>query len=370
MSFAYLPNRLGALFWPAPYMTLFSVPSTATALIDAAAETLAMIGRVHLTSGPGTSKTISSAGGKFYMMISSATWANGSTIVRAGIQDVASTGLQDGTFDTYVDLVPGVDTITGNAINTITMTTGTKTIADGDLVAVAMSMTARGGTDAISALRFGSGVTAFPYATNNGTRLAIGIPTTIQFDDGTLGFFDGDYYAYNGLLSTASFGSGSTPDEYALLFQVPVPLTITALAAKLGAFAQTDDFELILYSDPLGTPVAERTIAVDADQTIAQTIFEQWINAYSLTANTTYAIAVRPTVANTLNVATIEFSSIPSLRACTLFGTTARQGSRTNQSGAFSEDTNVIPLIGFRAAALDDGTAVGGGSEASHVFVG
>jgi len=41
---------------------------------------------------------------------------------------VASTGLEDGTFDVYADLVGGTDTITGSADQLTAMETGTKTI--------------------------------------------------------------------------------------------------------------------------------------------------------------------------------------------------------------------------------------------------
>ncbi len=98
------------------------------ATMDGAGESQAFIGKVFLEAGTG-SKTISSAGGKIRWRSGTVTFANAGTNFRIGIQDVASTGLEDGTFDVYADLVGGTDTITGSADQLTAMETGTKTIS-------------------------------------------------------------------------------------------------------------------------------------------------------------------------------------------------------------------------------------------------
>jgi hypothetical protein len=128
--------------------------------------------------------------------------------------------------------------------------------------------------------------------------------------------------------------------------------------------AYTDDFEAILYSDPLGTPVAERTITVDADFLgLGFAYEEEFSSLYTLLANTPYAIALRPTTTNTLAYTQLNFGSGNAiLRTPLLFGTTCYKATRTDQTGAFgSADTTIIPLFGVRVVGFDD--AVGGGSD-------
>jgi hypothetical protein len=370
MAFTDFPNFCGPILSAIPFMPFYGVTS-ASAAIDAVGESFACIGRVKLTTGPGTSKTISSAGGTVHINISTLTFANAGTTVKVGVQDVSS-GIEDGTYDVRADVVGGSGGLT-SGVCSVPMTTGTKTITHDDLVAVVFEMTARGGADTVTFLRYGTTGNAFPYTTldvgSGPARATLYGLMTLEFDDGTLGYFNSDVFAFNP--STPSFASNSTPDEYALVFQVPVPMRVTSLVTTIGSFANTDDFELILYSDPLGTPVAERTIAHDADESNAQSVgqFERDISPYDLSAGTTYAIAMRPTTTNALAISVADFGSgNANLRGATLFGTNASLGTRTDQSGAFTETTTQIPLMGFRAS-FDDGGS-GSAAEVSHVFVG
>ena len=72
------------------------------------------------------------------------TFANGSTDLRVGVQDVAS-GAPDGTYDVYATYTGGTDTITNSALHRKAMTSGTKTIANGAIVAIGHTMVTRGG---------------------------------------------------------------------------------------------------------------------------------------------------------------------------------------------------------------------------------
>ena len=70
-------------------------------------------------------------------------FSNGSTNLRIGLQDVTpATGFEDGTFDVYADLVGGTDTIAEDVILATPMESGTKTVTHGDLLAIAIEMTA------------------------------------------------------------------------------------------------------------------------------------------------------------------------------------------------------------------------------------
>jgi hypothetical protein len=262
MAFQSFTNLQGVLLspWPTSPEFLTSLSSTT---IDAAGESGAAVGRMLLSSGPGTSKTISSAGGKVFFRAGAVTFANAGTTIRVGIQDVAATGLEDGTYDVRGDLVGGTDTITANAIKAVSMSTGSKSITHGDRVAVVIEAISRSGADSLVVNR-SSTSSSLPYSTIDsgaGPAKSASIPMiSVECDDGTLGWFAAESFAWNSENATA-FASNSTPDEHALIFEVPVTCSARGLMLRLGSVAATDDFEAILYSDPLGTPVAERTKA-------------------------------------------------------------------------------------------------------------
>lgn len=358
----------GALLCPYPI-----VASTVASVMDAAGESCAAVGHVHLSTGPGTSKVLSSSGGKIYFRATAATFSDGSTNLRVGVNDVGATGLEDGTHDAYGDWVGGTDTISTTALNAVAIETGSKTITHGDLIAIVVEMTARGGADSVSVATLGSAEQLLPYGTidtgSGPTKTNRFMPATIEFDDGTLGWLD---YASSHAPSFAlwqsthaAFNTGTTPDEIALVFQVPFKAAAVGLFALIGGVAAADDFEVILYSDPLGTPVAERTFVQDSDLLSPGGVYwsRSFTSAYTLNINTNYAIAVRPTTANSISLHYVDFGSGNGhLRNATMLGTNWSQYSRSDQTGAFaSQDTTKLPCVGIRLHQLSDDVSAGGG---------
>jgi hypothetical protein len=320
--------------------------------LAAAGNEVFVIGRILLSSGPGTSKLISSAGGKIFLRIGSAvTWANAGTTLRCGIQDLDAAGLNDLTFDVYDELVPGTDTVTASTIQTITMSTGSKTIADGDQVAIGVRMTTRAGADSVTIAGITGGwaaeIAVSPYGSFGGATIASNVPqATVMFDDGTLGTIRWLDLTSAGVANVAAFGSASTPDEYAATFQVPYKCAIDGAAFFHGSLARTDDFELILYSDPLGTPVAISTATGDATFSASSSGW-YWLyfgSHLTLEPDTTYGLAIRATTANTftlnygltVDAALKALSPFASLKWC----------SRTDQTGAFAE-VNTLHVPNF-----------------------
>jgi len=359
MALVALPRELLMISRDHP----FSIGST---VMDAVGESTAYIGTLHLSTGAGTSKVISSAGGKIYFANQTVVFANAGSNLRVGIQDVGATGIEDGTFDVFADLVPGTDTVASDTFATATMSSGTKTIADGDLIAVVIEWTARAGTDAVRPQRNDPVATNFPYCTIDtgaGPAKSTTLPIcTIEFDDGTIGHFGPTTGLFVG--TPVTFNSGSTPDEYALIFQVPFSCEIGGLAAFIGDIDAGDDGELILYSDPLGTPVAERTFVHDGDfagQVAAVASLSVFpITPFTLLINTNYAVAYRPTNTNNRVLGLFVIPTAAS-RAVFAFGTTAQGGTRTNQTGAFgSLSSTSIPAMGICITKLPDDA--GGGS--------
>lgn len=336
---------------------LYNRSSVAT---DAAGESVSIIGRVKLTAG--TTKTLSAAGGGSISFTNetTTTWANGATNLRVGIQGT-SAGLENGTYSVYGDLAGGSGSMGPTVMSTVSMTSGTVNIADGDLIAVVLEMTARGGTDSLRFLRL-VGACAFPYSTSDtGTGPAKSpsgtLAVVIKFDDGTLGYF-GEAYIPT-VVTDFSFNSGSTPDEYAFIFKLPFTATTNQLAAWIGETDAAETGEIILYSDPLGTPVAERTYTIDPDfvaTTVSATgLLTAPITEYQLNANTNYAVAYRPTsvAARTLQRRVIGHAD---WKAIHWLGSNHWGGERTNQTGAFTQsDTQFHGLGCYLNKIQDDG---------------
>ncbi len=363
----------------------------ANSTVDAAGESYTGIGRIHLEAGSGT-KTISSSGGKIYVRFGNATFANAGTNLRIGIQDVAATGLEDGTFDVYADLVGGTDTITANTIRITAMETGSKNISHGDLIAISCELTTRGGADTLQINKYIGSFTdvnavVFPYATadtgagpTRSASISTGVPAfLVEFDDGSLGWFEFFYLGYN--FGTApllmTYASDSATDEYSAVFKVPFPCSINGAGVWMTSVASTDDFELILYSDPLGTPVPERTVTVDADYTSAATAiigtYHTGFSPFTLSANTYYAIAVRPTTTNQISLGYYDLGSgNEKMKTPTIFGTNIKLAGRADQTGAFTEVQNYyLPILWLSINKVDDGVQTGGSSTPSYAnFIG
>ena len=119
-----------------------------------------------------------------------------------------------------------------------------------------------------------------------------------------------------------------------------------------------------MYSDPLGgTPVAELTIAQDGDLGNNETWFSRpTTTTYTLSPGTNYAIAVRPTTANTLSFYRFDLGTGgANLRKASTFGTTASTYSRSDNAGAFgTQVTTSLPLVGIWVDQLSDDVSSGG----------
>ncbi len=357
MALQVFPNSIGGnltSFLPYP---LGDVGGESAMVMDAAGESNFMIGRLVWASGIGTSKVVSSAGAKIYFTLNAAaTFANAGTTLTVGIQDVSS-GLEDGTFDVSLDLVGGTDSPGANDVFTAhAMDTGSKTIAWGDTVAIGCEMVSRGGSDTVSMQRrIGPYVPLLPYISadtgsgparaNQNSHLNI----LVESDDGTLGWIVGGAPFVRGL---ENVNNTDTPDEFSNVFQVP--FKTQACGIIMGGFdniGTADTLEFVLYSDPLGTPVAERTVTIDPNNVFSATaeghLVGLFSSAFELAIDTDYAVAFRPTSANDISIFALLFPTAQGqLRGWTALGTNWQSATRTNQAGAFTEDANKLYNIG------------------------
>lgn len=347
--------------------------------LDAATEKVAMVGRVHISGRPTAAKTISAAGGgSIAFRTAAVTFADGATSVDVGIQDVDTVngprGRGDDVFDVKATLVGGGGGIAANSWNVVVMTSGSKAIAHGDLVAITFDMATRGGTDSVvitvgPSVAQGSSTNAvMPFCSvfNGGVWQSAsfdGVPNcVITFDDGTIGTID----ATVPISATAAeaFQDTTNPDERGLIFQVPWDCKIDALFAAGGINSSAADFTLSLYSDPTGTPALLASVAVLAEQ-LGGTFIDramEWALAseVSLSKNTDYCVAMRATgsASSRLHAFTLGDAAY---RALLPGGTTLKKATRDGGSGAFAAESPAITMyqVGVRISQLDDGTGPG-----------
>lgn len=343
-----------------------------SATMNAAGNSAFTVGRLYLPGQTGTKVLSAAGGGRIYWISGPGnTFANAASELRVGIQDVSS-GLPDGTFDVYSSYVGGTDTIGNQVVHDKAMTSGSKTMANGALIAIGHTLVTRGGADTVATDRLSLGSVVgnygYPYGTANGSRTAACPPYLIRFDDGTPGWVHPLPLLYNmSLFSTLiTYNSGSTPDEYIGTFSFAVPMRVTAVGVNVLAIGPSDPFDVILYTDPYGTPAPHETVSFtgSADFTDGMGIVTL-ATPYDLQADTKIGVAVRPTSTNNIQWSHLGMGSgFDYLKQAQPFAT-VQMASRTNQSGAFVETQAYhLPDIVVWVSAVDNGASTGGGSTA------
>jgi hypothetical protein len=340
--------------------------TSATNTMSTAGNKRDVIGRLFWITGSGT-KTVSAAGGgKIIWRSGASTFASASTTFRIGIQDINSSGVPDAVFDVYTDFVGGTDTMTNNTRVT-TFAVGTKDITHGSVIALTGLLVTKGGSDSVVLVGTiptlkGAGGSSHPYGYVNATRTLFtttgGIIGMIQADDGTLGLIE------NITIPFANFGvtysSSSTPDEYAIVFKVPFKCTLSGASIQIGNVSSTRTFEVVLYSDPEGTPTQIEAVTFDPNLVATTGIGQiniSFSNNHILQKDTWYAVSVKPTSTNTFNLYYFDFLSGNShLKQISDFGADIKSSARTNNTGPFVEQWDYRMLnISLRVSAFDDG---------------
>lgn len=370
------------------YGPLFTIPETpgnvfvpaGSNVINAANQSIQYIGYLNMDGGSAVgSKSLSSAGGKIYWNTSTVTFANAGTTLRVGVQDISGSAPAqgDGTFDVYRDLVGGTDTIGTTAAQVTAMAAGPgKTLTHGQLIAIAFTLISRGGSDSINFRSWSpattTGANQIPATMTNASGSFVrsnGVPdAVIEFDDGTLGWLTGSFTlsAQNSVAYNLNTG---TADEYGNLIIPRFKLRASAMFGILSPASSSANFEMCLYSDPLGSPTLIEAISITAAQLGSSTAFGAgsipFLTERILSPGTVYAITFRPTTANNItsyyhDVADSRFWKLNTL------GDDCYAINRLNNSGAFSDYNGGTPKtrrmwLSLIADQFDDGAGGGGG---------
>lgn len=371
MSYITIPG--GSLLFPQAMIVQALRGNTADRGLDVAAsafttdatdEKYAMMGRVHIDGRPSAAKTISSSGGKIHFRTGAVTWATSGTTLRIGIQDLDNTtgpnGTPDGTFDVYDDIVQGTDSLSANTWTTITMSSGTKSIAHGDLIAVVFDLTTRNGSDSVAYSALNQTQANHPLCrgyTTSWQNPINGLPlVVIEFDDGTLATILGSLPFITYTLEL--FSDSTNPDERGLIFQVPFACQVEGCVLSPIYFGTgaNSDCDITLYETPLGTPnaLATKSILAENMNTTESAFFLLFSSPAYLKSNTDYCLAIKATGASNVGLRVCTLPSAAS-RCFIDGGTNLRKGTRNNGSGAFSEDTTNLYVMGVLISAVDAG---------------
>ncbi len=346
------------------------VAALSNTTLDAALESVQLIG--HVWWADRASHTIDTTGSSsIQWRTSTVTFANGSTTFTVGIAAVDATAgppvravnVADAiTFDVGVTYTAPTG-VTTAAWQTSVPTAGTKTIGNGDLVAVCMQMVTRGGADSVLVSDGGNNfqnfarpsVTSFTgaaYANANHDPCVV-----LVASDGTLGYLMGSYVCSVGL-GTTTWNSGSGTVEYGNLLQFPVPVRIAGFIHNLSV---TADCDLVMYTDPLGTPAAARTVSLDLNQVSATAVpgyimFTSAQGPYDLAANTPVGVIAKPGGSNVaLTFLTLNASAHQTAHSGNGYAINRASGAFAAQNSSKDRYTIGLLLDGF-----SDGTGTGG----------
>lgn len=184
----------------------------------------------------------------------------------------------------------------------------------------------------------------------------------LKYDDSTYAQFDFNVFPIVAV-NNNSFGSGSTPDERALRFQVPVAMRCVGVKVRADI---NDDVDFILY-DNASSVLA--SVSVDGNINTNTYVAGEFLFTASvdLTAATTYRLAMKPTTATTSNLPDFTVNANAILEGVP--GGIQVYGSTRTDAGAWTDSTTTRPLIVPLFDAVDT-TAGGGGGAHSAVFFG
>lgn len=340
-----------------------------SALLDAANEATIMVG--HVFTEDGATHTIDTSGSSSLGWRSAAvTFANASTTVKVGlaavdtangppVRAVNSTNVI--TFDVSRSMTGGGGGITANAWQEHVPTSGTKTIANGDLVAFCVQMTAFAGADLVNVSRVSSApavvsvrpvVTDYLGGTYTGTAF---MPNAvITFSDGVRGYFFGGNVA-SVTSGSQSWNNTSGTKEYGNYFKLPVSSKVYGIVAGVNI---SGDVDIVLYSDPLGTPVAQKTVSFDlntagvaAANRLCYVLFD---SPYLAPANQPLVAAIKPTTATNVSTTYVTVNDANHWKAHSL-GANCYAVSRNTGAFAVQNSNKDRYFVSLVAGAFDHG---------------
>lgn len=183
----------------------------------------------------------------------------------------------------------------------------------------------------------------------------------LEFTDGVFGSLSPTAIICSACAQLGYNSGTAGADEYALEFSLPFTCKIDGGWFDLNIANANSNFEFVIYE---GT-TALRTVAVDANsiQATSGTLSTTFsISELTLTANTVYRLAAKPTTTNGITLTYIDVADANHWQA-TSGGTAFRMAQRVD-GGAWTTTTTRRPFAGVRVSSID----VGSGGSSGGLF--
>ena len=269
-----------------------------------------------------------------------------------------------------------VDATTGHPTGTLLGTTTNVTVASASITAntwittgalTADASVTRG--DLLAAVIVPSGTPNYNVAGVNGTNSAF--PYSVQYTASwadnsaipaiALEYSDGSFaYIPNVLpfsaMNTHTFNNGSTPDERALKFRLAAPVRV---AGVWFSGNRSGDVDFVLYDSDGTSVLASASMDKDVLGSALQPEAILFSSSVSLSANTYYRLAVKPTSATNMSAYSWDVASAAIMDQMA-GGQDFHYSERTN-AGAWTDTTTRRLRIGLIIDGIDDGAGGGGG---------
>jgi hypothetical protein len=347
MTLVSLPSPI---VWPGITGNLTGAPGLfTTATVDAAGE------YVSYAICAKESMTISHVGFR-------AGTATGSPNIIVSIEGLDASGLPDGAA-TYGGSASAATLVASNT-NPVIALGGSATITKGQTFCVKIAYSS--GTSLV--IQHSSMSVSFPVSNNLPYRIVnTGTPTkaalTGECPTVALGSSSTTFYQVPGFLPIASAttnGFNNTNSAKRGL-RFTIPMNCRAIGLRFLNNNNAGNYNAVLYSDA-GSELSSSSTAFDGDHSNLSTQAYNtcyFDNTVTLTAGTTYRIAIEPSSATNCNVSTVTLPSAD-YRGASPAGTTAHYTTFATASWTDSA-TDTLPLMDLVIDQVDDGTGSGSG---------
>lgn len=340
-------------------------PSFASATIAATGDKTSFCGKVWIPSG--VSKNITRVGFRSGSIVSAG--GSGLTISIQACSTSAGAPIQP--TETQIKTASlALNTVTSNTWVRSAALNSTYTVNPGDAIAVVIEYDGGGrlGADSfsitsLSATASVSLLSAVVTKTSGAWAAASVCPNIVlEFDDGTWGTLIGAFPC--SAINTHTFNSGSSPNEYALAFQVPFSCSVDGAFFE-GVVPAGASFSVNLYD---GTSVMTGgSISVDAHQvqsTSERRAYVPFTAPVQLSINHQYYIAITPSAVTSMSTYSFDVNDANHLQ----FHPGGKNFNHATRSGgAWAAVTTTRRLYaGLHISHLDDGT--GGGSTGASIL--
>lgn len=207
-----------------------------------------------------------------------------------------------------------------------------------------------------------AGVSNLPYTVINTTGSAVKASpstATVAFGSSLTTFYNVLGSVPTSAVTSNSQFNNTNSAKRGLKFVAP--MNARAIGMRWVPFTAVGNYNAVLY-DTSDNVLA--TVSMDGDVTAASgnaPIAVYWTSAYSITAGTTYRIAIEPTSATNVNVGTVTLPSSDYYSASPASASSTATYT-TQVSSTWTDSTTQLPIMDLIIDQVDNGAGIGGSS--------